>query len=509
VAELDAQGYLPEQPQSDRSEEAILRRFGYHQEFQRVIRGFSSFAISFSNASVTTGTLLAIGSIFAIAGGAGVWVFVVNAVLMLCVGAVYATLAARMPITGIEYQWASKLTNPVFGTFLGWLSFGVVTVSTVAVDYVLASTVLPALFNYTSSTDTTVWVTAIIIAAQGILLGVSTKWTARVNSVVVVSELVVVLGLTILFVIVGAARGLFVPHNLVSEGSAAGHGYFNPFASFKGVGAFWLLITISFFSISDGFQGCANAVEETQDSQSVVPRSMMQTLIFTGAIQILLTIAIIVVSHDVGALATSPIAMSNVVVYVLGTAVDKVFLVIAVFNVFACGLVVYLQMARYMWAMARDGLFPVPGVFRKVSHRFGTPLNATVLSGALLLAVLAFFGFHTGAFNNLIGAGGLCAIIVYLLVMILFAVAGHRIPVPAGKFSLGRWQWPIVVLAIVWLLFAMSVFRYGFGPVWEYVGGLVVVGFIYMAWVLTHQPKWAHDQSGTEPEQEAASGRAS
>ena len=470
-------------PSRDAAEAIVVEGFGYKQEFERVIGGFASFALSFSNASVTTGTFLAIAGIFAIAGGAGVWVFLVNAVLMLCVGLVYATLAARFPLAGLEYQWGSRLTNAWIGSMLGWLAFGVETVSAVAVDYVLASTVLPALFGYTSGSGLTVAVTAVILLAQGILLAFSTKLTTAVNNVVVISEVVLVLGLVVLLVVVGGLRGMWVPHNLISEGPATGSSYFS-LGGISSVGAFWLLISISFFSISDGFQGCANVAEETKDPQRVVPRAMMQTLIYTAGIQMLLMIALILVSHHVASLATSSTAMATIVTDVLGPILTKLFLIIAVLNIFACGLVVFLQMTRYSWAMARDNRFPAAKYFRKVHARFDTPLRATALCFVILLAVLLFFGFNSASFNNLIAAGGLCAVVVYLFVMVIYAFAGRRIPLPPGRFGLGRWEWPVVTIAILWLIFALAIFRAGFASAWEYFGAMVVLGIIYVVYAV-------------------------
>ena len=468
---------------SDAAEAAAVEKFGYKQEFERVIGGFASFALSFSNASVTTGTFLAIAGIFAIAGGAGVWVFLVNAVLMLFVGLVYATLAARFPLAGLEYQWGTRLTNPWIGSMLGWLALGVVTVSTVAVDYVLAATVLPALFAYTSGSGLTVTMTVIILVGQCALLVLSTRLTSAVNAVVVISELVLVVGLVVLLVVVGGIRGMWVPHNLISEGAATGPGYFS-LGGLSTVGAFWLLISISFFSISDGFQGCANVAEETKDAQRVVPRAMMQTLIYTAGIQMLLMIALILVSHHVAALATSSTAMATIVTDVLGVVLTKLFLVIAVLNIFACGLVVFLQMTRYTWAMARDNRFPAAGFFRDVHPRFDTPLRVTLLCFVILIAVLMFFGFNSSSFNNLIAAGGLCAVVVYLFVIVIYALAGRRIPLPEGRFGLGRWEWPVIAIAILWLVFALAIFRAGFASAWEYFGGMVVLGIVYVVYAV-------------------------
>src|SRR4029077_9370945 len=112
----------------------------------------------------------------------------------------------------------------------------------------------------------------------------------------------------------------------------------------------------SFFGISNGFQAAANVSEETQNARMVVPRVLMQTLIIASVIELLLIGALIVAAGNrTAALATSPTAMSDVVRAVLGDTVNKIFLVVAMYNVFVTGLVVFLQVTRYMWAMARDG----------------------------------------------------------------------------------------------------------------------------------------------------------
>lgn len=460
-----------------------LERFGYRSEFHRIIKPFASFAVSVSNTSITTGVFLAVGATFAIAGPAGLWVYLVDGVAMLFVGLVYATLSARMPVAGIEYQWGTRLARPVVGLSLGWLSFGTVAVSAVAVDYVLASTVLPALFGYTSSTTGTLLVCALIVVIQALILGASTRLTTLINSGVIVGELVVVIGLSLLLLIVGAVRHHLVTHNLTTTSGGSTSHYFAVFGS-HGVGPFWLLLSVAFFSIADGFQGCANVVEETDDASRVVPRAMMQTLTVTIFVQMFFMISVVLVSHNLSALAASPTTVSDVVSTLLGSVVDKVFLIFVSFNVFACGMVIFLQATRYTWSMARDGRFPAARIFGKINAKTDTPVAATSLCLIFLLAILFIFGHSTESFNNLIAAGGLVAIVTYLLVMLLFAFFGRRIPVPAGRFNLGRWQWPVVTIAVLWLVFCLLIFRSGFSSAWEYFGGIVGLGVIYVAWVL-------------------------
>lgn len=57
-------------------------------------------------------------------------------------------LASRIPVTGYSYQWMSRLGNPLLGWIIGWISFMFLAVVVVAVDYTIASSVLPALLHY-------------------------------------------------------------------------------------------------------------------------------------------------------------------------------------------------------------------------------------------------------------------------------------------------------------------------------------------------------------------------
>lgn len=63
---------------------------------------------------------------------------------------------------------------------MGWFVFAFLVVDVVAVDYSLASTVIPALFSYVGTMANTWAVTAVIVAIQGLLILFSTVWSERV-----------------------------------------------------------------------------------------------------------------------------------------------------------------------------------------------------------------------------------------------------------------------------------------------------------------------------------------
>ena len=65
-----------------------------------------------------------------------------------------AQFAARIPLSGSSYQWASRLANPKIGWLFGWLTFCYLATGVVAIDNALASTALMPLFGHASRTRT-------------------------------------------------------------------------------------------------------------------------------------------------------------------------------------------------------------------------------------------------------------------------------------------------------------------------------------------------------------------
>src|SRR6266699_969678 len=123
-----------------RSEE-VFHRFGYRQEFRRELKRFASFAVVFSFISISTGIFTLYGSVLNWGGPLGVWTWPIVVLGQGLVALVLAALAARIPLAGYCYQWASRLATPMVGWLLGWVSFTFLLVAIVSVDYSLVQTV--------------------------------------------------------------------------------------------------------------------------------------------------------------------------------------------------------------------------------------------------------------------------------------------------------------------------------------------------------------------------------
>ncbi|HEY6526802.1 MAG TPA: APC family permease [Solirubrobacteraceae bacterium] len=470
------------------SEEDVLSEFGYKQELNRSLSAFDLFGLSFSTTSMTTGVFLMVGPTLAIAGTLGMWLVLLVGFPTLAIVFAYAALSRRIPIAGQEYQWGRQIFNRVAGVAAGWPGFIWALVAVVAVSYVLAATVLPALLSYTSSPDETTWIAVLVVVVLAAVLIASVKLSASITRYGAISEIAVIGGLTILLLVVGAIRGHLTGGSLVfsHKGIPSAH-YFSPFG-WKTVGAFWLALTVVFFSSgTTGWQNAGAAAEEGPDPGRNVPRAMYATVILVTVMQMLFLVALVLTikPSQLAAISQSPTAVSDIVRGTLGTVVEKGFLILVAFNICTCAIACFLQATRYAFAMARDGNFPGHHVLRlsSVHPRLKTPVNAIVLSTVVIVASLAFFGPRTSALNNMIGAGSLVAVFVYLVGVTIYAAGGYRLPLKvAVRERVSPVQrWILVGISYVWLLFMLWTFHESsFKDVWLYLAAMFGIGGIFV-----------------------------
>jgi amino acid transporter len=474
----------------DQQPDRSVETFGYQAELERTLHRFASFAIGFSFISITTGIFTTYGAVLNSSGPLGIWTWPLVIIGQTAVALVFGALASRMPLAGYSYQWMSRLANPVIGWILGWFTFAFLVVDVVAVDYALTSTVAPALFGYTATTGNTWLATALVVLLQAIVIAASTVLTERINNLAVATEIVGISLLTILLIVVGAIRGMLHGGHLVSKVPATTAGYFGWGSGFTHDSPWILAFLLGAFTIV-GFEAASNLAEETHDAERVVPRAMWTSVVLSGVIGMAFLVAITVASGNLKGLAASGTPVADIVEHVLGTAVGKILLVLVLYSIFACGLVIFVSASRMAWAMSRDQRFPAHAQLRRVHPTRGTPLTAALSVGVLIEIVLAAFAQSTTALFKLFSAATLMPCLIYLATVILYIAARRRLPRERG-FDLGRWENPIIVVALVWLLFELSIFRdSSFAAPWEYVGLMVVLGLVYLGVLLARRQSLA------------------
>ncbi|MFI1887997.1 APC family permease [Streptomyces jumonjinensis] len=452
------------------------------QGMRRELGRYASFAMAFGFVSIATGIFTTYGSVLNSSGPRGIFAWPISVIGQLSVALVFGALAARIPVNGYAYQWVSRLVNPVWGWIMGWISFSFLGVVVVAVDYTVASTILPELLQYQGTQQNAWAITAVVILLQSVLVAMSTKLTHQVNKTAVTVQLVGMITLTVLLFAVGAYTGKLDFSTLFTSAPAAESGYYS-LGSADHAGPFALAFLLGAFTIV-GFESAANLAEETRDPARVIPKAMVQAVVSLGILGFLFLIAITALIEDPAKLAESGTPVATVITAVLGSAVGKALLALVVVSIFSCGLVITLSGTRLVWAMSRDERFPGWRALRRIHPARGTPLNATLFIFLVAEVILAGFAMTTDALFSLFSAATMLPAIIYAGTVFMYIVKRRTLP-PTQGFSLGRWEIPVIVVASVWLAYELLIFRdTAFRDPWLYVLVLFAIGAVYLVFLL-------------------------
>src|SRR5689334_18075473 len=140
-------------PQAAHANE-VCEDCGYEPELKRTLGSFQVFAISFAFISVAVGVFGTYNDVLQHGGPVGIWLWPVVAVGQTMIALVVAQFAARIPLSGSSYQWASRLATPKIGWMFGWFSFSYLAIGVVTVDNALATTALMPLLGMEDSEGT-------------------------------------------------------------------------------------------------------------------------------------------------------------------------------------------------------------------------------------------------------------------------------------------------------------------------------------------------------------------
>lgn len=140
-------------------------------------------------------------------GPVGIWLWPIVALGQTLIALVIAQFAARIPLSGSSYQWASRLANPKIGWLFGWLSFCYLAIGVVTVDNAMASTALMPLFGMQPDENTARVITLVVLVIQAVLVVHSTRLVGLITSGAVGLELVIVVVLTVALFIAVAITG--------------------------------------------------------------------------------------------------------------------------------------------------------------------------------------------------------------------------------------------------------------------------------------------------------------
>jgi amino acid transporter len=469
----DRDAVATDSPEARSTEDSHLISLGYRPELRRVLGLFDNFSIAFSFLSPMVGVyslfVLGAGS----AGPAYIWLMLPVVGCMLLVALVMGELGSHFPLAGALYQYGRRSVGPAYGWWVGWI-YGLALLVTVAsVDTGMAG-YLAALLNnlFGLKLDATnhltiLVVTVVLIVVQTLVNTVGAKAMSRISRMGVYVETIGTFGVAIALAIAGFHHGfgfLFTSHGAETVKS-------NPLGvDFGGSWAGAALVAVLAHSyIFYGFESAGDVAEETKNASRQVPRAMRSALLYGGIASFVLIAGLLLATPADPKGYASAVSFTGgipVILSVLPQWLQDVFLLVVCIAFFSCGTATQGAGSRLLFSYARDRQLPGSARLRKVSPRFATPVNALLVAGVvpilftLLVNVnpskdvhILWFVFPAGinALTALVSFGVTGIYLSFLLTVIGSMIARSRGWRPAGAFRLGRWGWPVSIVAAAYL----------------------------------------------------------
>ena len=447
--------------------DATLAHSGYEPELKRTLGPFQTFAISFAFISVVVGIFATYPAVLQSAGPVGIWLWLLAAVGQTLVALVIAQFAARIPLSGSSYQWASRLANPKVGWLFGWLTFWFLATGVIAMANAMVSQALMPLFGMAPDEDVARVLTVVVLLIQTVLVICSTRLLGVVTAGAVGLELAI---LALLIIGLGAVMvftGSGTPDNLTSRGVAADA------TDYFAIGGGLMAGMLMGLTTLVGFDSAANLAEEAKDPFRSVPRAIVSSVVASAVLGLIFVVTLTVAITDVEGTTASGSPVAVIIRDQLGPVMERVLLSGIVFAMFGAGMVILASGSRMVFAMARDGRFPAHRALRRVNPRTRTPVYATVL--IFVVGVVLMVALPGAALLQLIIGSTIIPTVMYGAITVLYLAVRKRLGRRDGAFSLGRFEVPVAVAALVWVSFGLFTLV---SPPDAFVPTLIVVGLL-------------------------------
>jgi amino acid transporter len=433
-----------------------LAKFGYKQDLRRSLGFFSTFAIAFSFISATNGFYALFYYGLDVGGPAGlIWQWPIIVFGQFMVALVFAEAASHYPLAGGIYQWGKRFLGGDYGWWVAWVFATALVVTVAAVCFGVAPIICSLMGWDGDNTTTLLWIAVVYALAPMVLNVLSVKVTAFFNNIGTVTEIIglVVIAIALYVVVIigkGDHQGLGVLFDTTpGAGEGALFGYGSIFLASMLTGA-WVLY---------GFDTAGGLAEETINPTREVPRAMLFAIAITAAISAFWLVAMVLAIPDV---AKTQAEGTNAIAYIFDahfpTWVTDLFLISVCVAIFVCCLAIQAATSRLLFAYGRDKMIPASKFFGYVHPSTKTPMASAIFVAVAAIVVLLYV--------NLSGSDPFLAIarvtawatagtyIAYQMVVFGGLVARAKgWPKDRAYFNLGKWGWPVNIIALVYGVF--------------------------------------------------------
>ena len=358
----------------------LLAKFGYRQDLNRSMKGFSSFAISFSLISILTGIFANFHFGYS---EVGPWIslsWLIVFIGQFFVALIMAELSVRFPISGYGYQWSSRLVNSKLGFVTGWLLLMQFLTGFPGICKTLGIVLSDFLSQVFSLEVSDITISIIIIWLITLIHKNGIKMVSYINNIGVITEII---GVILLILILGffVTNGLedFTISNITNNTNFLDIG-FESFALSILLGA-WCLT---------GFEAAADMSEETKNPTKIVPKSIINSLLTSGFFGFIIIILSIILLQKEIYKNGSENFLTDLLVNEFGVILYSVILLFVIAAIFACGVACMATASRLIFSMSRDSVLPNSRWLKSIDKN-KSPGNSLILIGILATIFIIVF----------------------------------------------------------------------------------------------------------------------
>jgi len=421
-----------------------LHTFGYEQQLERSMGGFSSFAISFSLISIITGIFANFGYGIKLVGPYILWSWALVGAGQFLVALVMADLSTRYPLSGYGYQWTSRLVNPHFGYFVGWLLLMQFLTGFPGVCQALADTVYNIISGGGDGDWTITWITVSVISLITIIHLYGIRIVSMVNDLGVYTEIIgasaiIIILLGIYFLSVQFDFSNFI-HRLGEQENSG-----------LGLSAFALSLLMGAWCLT-GFEAAVDLAEETHQPRHTVPRAVITSQATAALGGFLLLLALILSVDDWSLVKTSDSPLIFILTSRLGSQWMSLIGLVIIFSILACGVASMATATRLIYSMSRDNILPFSSSLKSVHKKFKVPHTAVLLVWAVSVLCVILLR-HLELITSISAVAGYLgyAGIIYAAI----SSAGDKNK-STKDFSLGKFRQPIQIIALTWTMIVVG-----------------------------------------------------
>lgn len=402
-----------------------------------VLGPIETLAQSVSAVAPSTTPSLTIPLVFALAGNATWFVYLLATGAILLVGFCVSRFARLSASPGSLYTYTADTLPPAYGVTAAWslLIAYLATGASVAGGALYYATVMSQQFFHWA--PPAIPAMGLVCAVAALVAYHDVKLSAEVMLWIEVCSVSLIL-IVLAFMVV--RYGLQIDMDQFRlEG-----------ASISGLGPALVLSIFSFV----GFESATTLGAEAREPLRTIPRAVVQCAICTGVFFMLCSYSeVLGFRGESGKLSesTSPLHLlaAKAGISPLGVAIDFGALI----SMFACVLACATAAARVLLRMGRSGL--LPPVFAKINRRHGTPGVAVLVSAVLMLTVTAamsIFGVTAAEIYDLLGS---LAVFGFLTVYALVALA-----LPFARRVVGQHSRAVAAVSVFTIVVMILIFGF-------------------------------------------------